>query len=111
MKKYIVVMLLACLTAVPVLSGAQEVGAAVISKLAKDFDVSPDILSKFKEMALPDLQSGLDIAKQVATRGDMSMNDAVGKVLGAKNNDKGWDSIAKDFDVELPNLPTTLNLE
>ena len=113
MKKYILIAFLACLLTIPVLSGAQQVGSAVISKLAKDFDVSPDVLSKFKKMALPDLQSGLDIAKQVSTRGDMSMNDAASKVLGTKNSDKNWDSIAKEFDVEppKPGKAKILNLE
>ena len=86
----------------PAITYAQAVSPAALTKLSKSFDVSPDVLSKFKNMSLPDLQSGLDIAKKVSKKGNMSMNDAASKVLGSKKGNKDWDGIAKDFDVEPP---------
>jgi hypothetical protein len=102
MKSLIVFSLLCSLGAVPAMAVAQDIDAKAITKLAKDFDVSPDILSGFKDMSLPDVRSGLDIAKEVSKRGDMSMNDAASKVLGSRKGGKDWDGIAKDFDVKPP---------
>ena len=102
MKSLIVLSLLCSLGAVPATAVAQEIGSKAITKLAKDFDVSPNVLSGFKDMSLPDVRSGLDIAKEVSKRGDMSMNDATSKVLGSRKGGKDWDGIAKDFDVKPP---------
>ena len=101
MKQLILVALL-LFAAHPAITKAQAVSPAALTKLSKSFDVSPDVLSKFKDMSLPDLQSGLDIAKKVSKKGNMSMNDAAGKVLGSKKGEKNWDLIAKDFGVEPP---------
>lgn len=102
MKNIIIASFVCCLISAPLASEAQSLGPAAIQKLAKDFDVSADVISKFKNMTLPDLQSGLDIAKKVASQGELSMNDAASKVLGAKEGGKDWTGIAKDFDVEPP---------
>ena len=97
------ILITALLVAVnPAFVSAQPVNPAALTKLSKSFDVSPSVLSKFKNMSLPDLQSGLDIAKKVSKKGNMSMDDAAGKVLGSKKGGKDWDGIAKDFDVEPP---------
>ena len=101
MKQLILVALL-LFAAHPAITKAQAVSPAALTKLSKSFDVSPDVLSKFKDMSLPDLQSGLDIAKKVSKKGSISMDDAAGKVLGSKKSGKDWEGIAKDFDVEPP---------
>ena len=104
MNKFIATLfVLSSLTFLPELSEAQQIGPKVITKIAKEFGVAPDILSKFKDMALPDMRNGLGIAKQVATRGDMSMDEAASKVLGSNKSGKDWGGIASDFNVDPPN--------
>jgi len=76
------------------------VGTAQLTKLAKQFNVSPDVLSSFKNMSLKDMQSGLNIAQQVSGKGALSMDAATKEVMGAASSGKGWDSIATDFGVD-----------
>lgn len=78
------------------------ISANQVTKLAKQFDVSPDILSKFGSMNLEEMRSGLGIAKQVTAKGGSSMDEAVNKVLSAAQNGKGWTDIATDFGVDAP---------
>ena len=75
-------------------------GGAQISKLAKQFGVSPDVLSKFGGMSVKDMQSGLGIAKQVSAKGGMSMDAAASEVLNASKGGNSWNSIASDFGVD-----------
>ena len=78
--------------------------AAGIAKLAKDFSVSPKLLTKFSKAGLSraDLGSGLQIAKEVANVKDLKIDDAVEQVLSLKEGGKDWPDIAKSFGVELP---------
>jgi hypothetical protein len=78
--------------------------AASIAKLAKEFSVSPKLLTKFSKAGLSgaDLGSGLRIAKEVANVKDLKIDDAVEQVLSLKEDGKDWPDIAKNFGVELP---------
>lgn len=78
--------------------------AASIAKLAKEFSVSPKLLTKFSKAGLSgaDLGSGLKIAKEVANVKDLKIDDAVEQVLSLKQGGKDWPDIAKNFGVELP---------
>ena len=77
---------------------------AALSALANQFSVSPDLLGKFSKMGLSnvDLGQGLQLAKSIVGKGQLSMGDAAEKVLSLKGEGKDWMQIAKDFDVELP---------
>lgn len=83
-------------------------GGAVIKALAKQFNVSPDLLQKFSKMGLSkvDLSNGLQLAKSIAGKGQLDISDAAEKVLGLKGEGKDWMEIAKEFDVELPDFST-----
>ena len=50
---------------------AQVASAEQIASLATQFGVTPDILSKFVNLGPDDLRGGLDIAKQVAAKGEL----------------------------------------
>ena len=82
---------------------AQGVGAAQLTKLAKQFNVSPGTLSKFSDMSIKDLQSGLDMAKKLSGNGDLSMDAAVDKVMGAAAGGQDWDSIGSDLGIDAVN--------
>ncbi len=78
--------------------------AAGVAKLAKEFSVSPKLLTKFSKAGLSgvDLGNGLKIAKEVANVKDLKIDDAVEQVLSLKQGGKDWSDIAKNFGVELP---------
>jgi len=75
-----------------------------ITKLAKDFGVSPKLLQKFRKagMKASDISDGLKISQQVSKLKNIDIGDAVEQVLGQKLDGKEWSDIAKQFDVELP---------
>lgn len=78
--------------------------APTLAKLAKDFKVSPKLLTKFSKAGLSgaDLGNGLKVAKEVANVKSLDMNDAAEQVLNLKQGGKGWPDIAKEFEVDLP---------
>ena len=99
----------ALLSLLLILPGAMisEVNAqssAAVAKLAKDFNVSPKLLTQFRKAGLSrvDLGNGLKIAKQVSGAKNLKMNDAATQVLSLKQGGKGWADIAKEFDIDLP---------
>ena len=79
---------------------------AALSALANQFNVSPDLLGKFSKMGLSkvDLGHGLQLAKSIVGKGELSMGDAAEKVLSLTGEGQDWMQIAKDFDVELPDF-------
>jgi hypothetical protein len=79
-----------------------SIGTAQITKLARQFNISPDILSKFTSMSLEDMKGGLDIAKNLSGMGGLSMDDAVSQVMGALAGGKDLGSVASEFGVDMP---------
>lgn len=94
----LVIFTLPLLLSSPVYS--QGAGSPQLTKLAKKFNVSPATLTKFADMNANDIKSGLDIAKQLSAKGELSMDAATSKVLGAAADGDDWNKIASDFGVD-----------
>ena len=103
--QFIKVLLLAVVLSLTSLTALQvsAQSAPEIAKLAKDFNVSPKVLSKFSKAGLSssDLKSGLELAKQVVNSGDLKIDEAVNQIFSLKQDGKDWEAIAKEFDVTL----------
>jgi hypothetical protein len=100
--KYILLALVFAVSSMMTIEANAQAGG--IAKLAKEFSVSPKLLTKFSKAGLSraDLGSGLQIAKEVANVKDLKIDDAVEQVLSLKEGGKDWPDIAKNFGVELP---------
>ena len=101
--KYLILVLVLALPSLVTLEVDAQAAPAV-AKLAKDFNVSPNLLAKFSKAGLSraDLGDGLKIAKEVANVKNLKMDDAAEQVLGLKQRGQEWPAIAKEFGVELP---------
>lgn len=101
--KYIFLVLVLVISGVMTLD-ANAQAASTVAKLAKDFKVSPKLLTKFSKAGLSgvDLGNGLKIAKDVADVKSLQMNDAAEQVLNLKQGGKDWSDIAQEFGIELP---------
>lgn len=86
------------------ISDVHAQAASSVAKLAKDFSVSPKMLTKFSKAGLSgvDLGNGLKIAKDVSKVKNLDINEAAEQVLGLKRDGKDWPDITKQFGVELP---------
>ena len=79
---------------------AQSASSPQLAKLAKQFNVSPGKLAKFSDMNINDIKSGLEMAKNLSSKGDLSMDAALDKVMGAAADGQDWGSIASDLDID-----------
>ena len=79
---------------------AQSASSPQLAKLAKQFNVSPGKLAKFSDMNINDIKSGLEMAKNLSGKGDLSMDAALDKVMGAAADGQDWGSIASDLDID-----------
>jgi hypothetical protein len=80
----------------------QVVDSKIISKLGKQFDVSPDVLGKFKNMKLDDMQNGVEMAQRTIKSGGPSMDESTDKILSARQSGQEWEEIATQFGVDPP---------
>ena len=105
-KYLLVAAVLAVSGTVAVHAPVQASGGVALKAMAKQFSVSPDLLTKFSKMGLSnvDLSNGLQLAKSIVDKGDLKIGEAAEKVLSLKGDGKDWAQIAKDFDVELPDF-------
>ena len=78
--------------------------APSIAKLAKESNVSPNILTKFRKGGLTDadLSNGLKLAKEANASTGMKMDEAAEKILNLRKEGKAWPDIASDLEVKLP---------
>ena len=53
---------------------------------------------------ISDIGNGLQLAKSIVDKGELSIGDAAEKVLNLKGEGKDWMQIAKDFDVDVPDF-------
>ena len=79
---------------------AQSASSPQLAKLAKQFNVSPGKLAKFSDMNINDIKSGLEMAKNLSSKGDLSMDAALDKVMGAAADGQDWGGIASDLDID-----------
>ena len=79
---------------------AQSASSPQLAKLAKQFNVSPGKLARFSDMNINDIKSGLEMAKNLSSKGDLSMDAALDKVMGAAADGQDWGSIASDLDID-----------
>lgn len=79
---------------------AQGAVSPQLTKLAKQFNVSPSKLAKFSDMSMKDIKSGLEMAKGLSSKGELSMDAALDKVMGAAAGGQDWGSIASDMGID-----------
>lgn len=75
-----------------------------VAKLAKDFSVSPKLLTRFSKSGLSslDLGKGLSLAKDISGKKNLNMEEVVEQVLDLKQRGQDWPDITKNFGVDLP---------
>jgi hypothetical protein len=101
--KHMVLALALALAGAMSLEVSAQVGPSV-AKLAKEFSVSPKLLTKFSKAGLnaKDLRNGLKIAEDVSKVKNLNFDDAAEQVLKLKEGGKDWPDISRDFGIELP---------
>lgn len=97
----------------PIALEAHAQAAGTVAKLAKDFSVSPKMLTKFSKAGLSgiDLGKGLSLAKEIAQAKSLDLGEIADQVLNLKQDGKDWADIAKGFDVELPQNFDSIDLK